>query len=290
MIRLILYILLKDLRKTFFAVFVIALIFVAGCIVVSLLPEDAEAKSKAENIGERHYDTVVFLGDSNIWIGGEDCSGKRSWAYWVTQGLNPDVVKSYARSGATIGNTRLTAIDPDHYSELLNDTNTLYNQVVRLRRDINNGAIGVPDLVIIGAGVNDAWFADRRPGSLKIQPGQMRLSFNCPPSDATTVQMAMSVILSGLADYVQPDHIVIVTPPLTTKTSPERIDSVTRCIRSVADKESRIVEGRNCIDEECLKREYKKFQLTTDGVHTSEAGAQKLGQYILNQFDNPITL
>ena len=101
---------------------------------------------------------VVILGDSNTWIGGDDCSQPRGWNYWFCQTAKPASCRSYARSGATWTHTEKTVCDTEEYTEVLSDNNVIYNQVNRLKKAYEAGEQPRPDLIIIMAGTNDAWF------------------------------------------------------------------------------------------------------------------------------------
>ena len=75
---------------------------------------------------------VVLLGDSNTWIGGDDCDKERGWNTWFKQLFQPASCKSYARSGATWTNTKVTKRNPKENIGNLGNDNVIYNQVVRL--------------------------------------------------------------------------------------------------------------------------------------------------------------
>ena len=55
----------------------------------------------------KHID-VAILGDSNTWIGGDDCDKEKGWNKWFKDFFRPASCKSYARSGATWTNTEVT--------------------------------------------------------------------------------------------------------------------------------------------------------------------------------------
>lgn len=114
--------------------------------------------------------TVLLLGDSNTWIGGDDCSNHIGWNYWLAR-MHPDMdFVSYARSGATWTATANSEIDDIQYVEVLDDNNIIYNQIARITHDNVKNKIRTEDvdLVIISCGTNDAWFADRRPGIFDV--------------------------------------------------------------------------------------------------------------------------
>lgn len=244
--------------------------------------KEAVAKGNVDNeydCIEGNYATVAFLGDSNIWLAGDSLNGKRSWATWVTQALHPCTVRNYARSGATICNTVNTIAAPEHYSELLNDTNTLYNQAYRLRMDVKSGKLPVPDLIIVGGGTNDGWFSSRRPGlfDTESEAALSKITSATPPAEATTLQRSLRLINEVLREAAPDAEIVYVGPPLTLKTSEDVIHKVNEYV-DMAGKAVDLSES-GVID---LKQEGRKFDKTYDGVHTSERGARGLAEYVLD--------
>lgn len=105
---------------------------------------------------------VVLLGDSNTFIGGDDCDKDRGWSKWFKERFSPSTCKSYARSGATWTNCSKTKINTEEYSEKLTDNNVIFNQVLRLIQATKEGNEPQPDLIMIMAGTNDAWFKSSR--------------------------------------------------------------------------------------------------------------------------------
>ena len=123
---------------------------------------------------------IVLLGDSNTWIGGDECDKPQGWNKWFKdlcdkpQGwnkwfkdlANPLSCHSYARSGATWTHTPLTDYDTEEDTDVLSDNNVVYNQINRLKEAYRQQKQVKPDLIIVMAGTNDLWFADKRPDSL----------------------------------------------------------------------------------------------------------------------------
>ena len=106
---------------------------------------------------------VVMLGDSNTWIGGDDCDKPLGWNKWFKDALQPTTCKSYARSGATWTNTPQTHRDTKENIEILGNNNVIYNQICRLQEAVEGGDQAIPQLILIMAGTNDAWFQKQRP-------------------------------------------------------------------------------------------------------------------------------
>ena len=53
------------------------------------------------NIQAQSVMHVVILGDSNTFIGGDQCDKPQGWNKWFKELANPLSCRSYARSGAT---------------------------------------------------------------------------------------------------------------------------------------------------------------------------------------------
>lgn len=123
---------------------------------------------------------VVLLGDSNTFIGGDDCDKDRGWSKWFKERFSPSTCKSYARSGATWTNCSKTKINTEEYSEKLTDNNVIFNQVLRLIQATKEGKEPQPDLIMIMAGTNDAWFKSSRPQLFSQTPQQVFLRLPIP--------------------------------------------------------------------------------------------------------------
>lgn len=262
--------------------FLVIVTVISGLAIAQAERSDvgAEAGAEAQDYAALGgtYPTIAYLGDSNIWTAGEMVDCEKSWATWLTRGLNPHVVRNYARSGATITNTVNTVAAPGHYTELLNDTNTIYNQAIRLRMDIREGKIPVPDLIIVGGGTNDAWFADHRPGLFETDDEDVLSGINAStlPSEATTLLKSLSLIDAVLRDVAPEADIMYVGPSLTTKAPDERI-------RKVNDYMELVVGAVKLSESELIdpKMELRNPDMTVDGVHTSVKGARRIGEYLL---------
>lgn len=233
-----------------------------------------------ERAGVHPYDVVV-LGDSNTWIGGDGCNQEKGWTRWFKESFSPTSCRSYARSGATWSNTRLTVHDEADSTDVLGDQNVIYNQVRRLQTSCRRGSQPVPDLILVAAGTNDAWFAQRRPGLLEKTTDEVFAD------TASLSAMAPSAVLS-LAGAVRQDcellqaefpdaTIVLLTPMQCTAAPAEAIEQVGDIIEECA---IRLQVGVVRQDHKgCVRRneELRQKHNTTDGIHTSVEGAKCMG-------------
>lgn len=127
------------------------------------------------NIQAQSVMHVVILGDSNTFIGGDQCDKPQGWNKWFKELAKPLSCRSYARSGATWTHTSNTVYDIEENTGVLSDNNVIYNQVNRLLKETGEEKTQpTPDLILIMAGTNDLWFASKRRRTLgKVYPREL---------------------------------------------------------------------------------------------------------------------
>lgn len=246
---------------------------------VCCVPENVCAEQKCDH----SMLDVVILGDSNTWLGGDDCTGEKGWNKWFADTFAPATIRSYARSGATLTNTVATKKNLAENIDVLGDNNVIYNQVCRLQEEYSSGDQPEPEIVIIAAGTNDAWFVNKRPQAMTHVAADRlhRADFlNTSPAEVLTMQESVAMCCAMLRATFPSVRIVLLTPLQTVKVSVADIkkagDLIEECGRVL-----------NCPvirqDSECCVRrvdELKQFLNTYDGTHTSERGARINGEYI----------
>ena len=204
---------------------------------------------------------VVFLGDSNTWIGGDKCDVSRGWNYWLREMLQPTTCRSYARSGATWVHTDKYERDTEENTARLSDNNVITNQIYRLQDAVEAGQQAVPTLILIMAGTNDVWFR------------QDILS--------TLEHVAVDDIYL-LQESFPEARIVLVTPMQNTKVSSELVCEAAQMLEVAAIRMGADLidaSGSDIIDRE---QELKRPTYTRDGVHTNEVGAKRLAEHVFN--------
>lgn len=231
----------------------------------------------------------VFLGDSNLWIGGDDCSGDRAWSHELCRLKNARGV-SFARSGATWTCTKSTCEDKQGFSKVLDDNNVIFNQLLRILDVDWETAYGKePDIIFVGAGTNDAWFENRRPGIWDVSASDAwemcEELADAPPSELTSLSKAIVQGLCLLAESFEESRIVIVGPPLTTACPEETIHKVTQCIREslgeLADSVTFVsLDSKDIIDPDT---ERSNPTYTSDGTHTNPEGAKKIAARVASE-------
>lgn len=222
---------------------------------------------------------VVFLGDSNTWIGGDDCDNAKGWNKWFKDFFRPASCKSYARSGATWTNTSQTKTNTEEDIAVLGDDNVIYNQIMRLRQAVENGTQAVPGLVIIAAGTNDAWFQNKRPDifSMGTEMALMTVNDNLSGINVNEMTSLAQSVFYGIALLREsfPDvQIILFTPLQCTATSLENIQMVGDVLVECA--EACNIGWLRQDDSKFLDRE-KELQhkhFTSDGTHTNAEGAR----------------
>lgn len=231
---------------------------------------------------------IVILGDSNTSIGGDDCSDAHGWTKWFVEKINPKTCRSYARSGATWTNTSRTRYDILEDTSVLSDNNVIYNQMNRLFVACESGQQVSPDVIIIAAGTNDAWFSERRPGIFSTTVEQV---FRSPFPYASSVKVSSVVSLAGsvrlvcdrLLSRFPNAQLFLLTPMQTVKASYEKISKVGDIIQECGRRMSIPVIRQDHITGVYPARETKSLTMTSDGTHTSADGARRNGFLIANQ-------
>lgn len=212
---------------------------------------------------------LAFLGDSNLWIGGEDCSRDVSWTHYVTEALAPDTVINYSRSGATWTCGAETRADAEHYSEILHPLNVVANQLLRLATDVKNGTLPPPDMIMIGAGTNDAWFAPQLPGIFSDDPD-------------TSLQGSVINVTETIYTIWPGCRVVVVTPPPADRFPRERLTFVSDIIEE-SSVGGNVLVIRMDMDE--LFEPEAEGGYTKDGVHTTAKGAKRIADVIMDRLN-----
>lgn len=231
---------------------------------------------------------VVILGDSNTSIGGDDCTDSIGWTRWFAERFRPETCKSYARSGATWTNTSRTRYDIVENVEVLSDNNVIYNQMNRLFADCEQKVQVIPDVILIAAGTNDAWFSNERPGIFSRTVEQVYQSpfpYGQGLAISSVVSLAGSVrlVCDQLMAHFPDAQIVILTPMQTVKASFEKIRKVGNILEECAHRMSVPIIRQDFLTGVYPNRETRRKEMTSDGTHTSVKGAQRNGYLIANQ-------
>lgn len=230
---------------------------------------------------------VAILGDSNAWIGGDGCDKPAGWNKWFKDKFAPASCRSYARSGATWTNTALTECNIAEYSETIGDDNVVYNQINRLAKAVDSGRQPAPELILIAAGTNDAWFAEKRPeafaktaaeafadagGSITRRPANSILTL------AESVRYGCEMLMERFPDA----QIVLVTPPQSVAAGCGNINKVGDIIEECGQRMAVAVLRLDHAGAIYATAERARRNNTTDGTHTSEKGARRNGYMIAN--------
>lgn len=227
---------------------------------------------------------IAVLGDSNTWLGGDDCKSPKGWTYWFCQMVSPSSCHSYARSGATWTNTPQTIYDTTENIGVLGDNNVIYNQVNRLKEAYDKGLQPCPNLIIIAAGTNDVWFLDKRPQALS-QAGDAAFrskafSSDTPASQILTLAASVKYCCDMLHRYFPEAKLLLLTPLQTTAADVKKIHFAGDIIESCAEKLDADVIRQDQVMKITSSSERKKHKYTYDGTHTNELGARLNGETI----------
>ena len=219
---------------------------------------------------------VALLGDSMTWIGGENFDNPNGWTYYLSD--LPLDIRLYARSGATWCNTSETKSDPRFYSEVIHPDNVIYNQVLRLANDGENFH---PDIILIYAGANDAWFADKRPDLFK--PFDYEKFINSTPTPGEHTDLISSIYISSILLKAQfPDtEIFFITPAYAGKIPSEKIEKVGDIIEESGQKLSiPVLRGDRIFPIREADEQPGDYHLTYDGAHSNPEGAKAIADCI----------
>ena len=231
---------------------------------------------------------VAVLGDSITWLGGDNCEGlevpSKGWTTYFKQKAKPLSIKSYARSGATWSHTASTAYDEVENTGSISDNNVIYNQINRLVRSVNLGG-AEPDIIIIAAGTNDAWYPSARPNATSISAKEAFANtdnyiLSTDISKLTSIAEALRFDVELLRSNFPETQIILLSPLQSVSFSLERCREVGDIIEDCAGYLSCV-----CIrqDKECgVYRATEKVGnfFTYDGTHTSAIGAKSIGYYL----------
>ncbi len=247
------------------------------CFVALLLcsPSSAEAE------------VVVFLGDSNTWIGGDDCDNPNGWNCHFARRDTSLVGHSYARSGATWTATRASRPDTEQYVEVLADNNIIYNQIRRLEDAMAHSQQAMPGLIVVAAGTNDAWFDRRRPDIYSVDVAEAveasadTLRFD-EPGRYRSLAMSVRLGCEYLKKLCPQARIVVLTPLQSAKIDADKLVRVSDIIESTASGTGAEVIRQDSVCPVTAADEAIEYVLTSDGIHTSPEGARRVGNLLFD--------
>lgn len=259
--------------------------------LISILQGLIFVQANADNyLSKRYMDKsdsslfVVFLGDSNLWTGGEDSSGPRSWSHWFCRSFDIIHSKNYARSGATWSHTPLTTIDTLSYSEKLSDNNVIINQIYRLINDNNSHRIPSPNYIFIMAGTNDAWFRKYRPNIFSATDPKLSRLHQSQPNKVLSLSGSIMLNSELLRQHFPTSKIILLSPLLTTQAPDSIVHKVSDIIEDIGHSLNFPVIRLDRSDLINSSKERNTRTYTLDGTHTNPTGAALIGKYISQQF------
>lgn len=232
-------------------------------------------------IAQHEHINVAILGDSNTSIGGDSCNKPQGWTMYFKEVFAPASCISYARSGATWTNTVSTKYNIKEVTELLSDDNVIYNQVNRLEEEFKRGRQVLPQLIIIAAGTNDAWFGKARPQRFSKTVQEVF----CAPypisgmnvSAVTSLAQSVRYNCERLMQLFPEAQIVLLTPMQSIHIAPATLKQTADIIEAAGHRMGLSVIRQD--EESCVYslREKVRTTFTRDGTHTIPAGARRNG-------------
>lgn len=256
------------------------MVFICLFLPISFAFADEAKPSKTE---KKLY-SIAVLGDSMSWIGGDNFEKPEGWTYHFNQEYQPATMTLYARSGATWSNTPNTVLNTKAFSKVLDDNNVIYNQTMRLKEDLESGKISPPELILIYAGVNDAWFEKKRPGCMKT--GNLDSWENIfttdKPSERCKLWESIALNVEILKEVSPESRILLVTPAETSKVSALKIAEVSDIIEKTGNLLGCEILRLDKLSGISHDVEKLKPTLTADGVHTNPEGAKIIAEKIIS--------
>ncbi len=250
--------------------------------LVTIFPMSLSLQTSAADDLPSQY---VFLGDSMTWLGGDDCDQPKGWTKWFADGLAVGECKSYARSGATLSNTPATKENLKENVGIISDYNTVYNQIRRMQEAIAAGTQPMPDVILVGAGANDAWFLKKRPGALKMTAVEAMLLDSArlvaSPAHALTIASATRQAILMLHHIAPQATIIFLAPNQSVSVPAGNLTKAADIIAEVCNEMEIDVIRQDLYGPISAEAEKRKKNLTYDGTHTSEAGGKALGEFLL---------
>ena len=247
---------------------------VSAILLGALYAFDAKGASTARK------PRIALLGDSMTWIGGDSCQNETGWSHVLRESGVASDIDVYARSGATWTNTTSTRRNPEYYSEVLHDDNVVYNQAIRLIERADT-AEATPEIIILFAGANDAWFADRRPGIYEKEQTPASYGSDTDPACVTSLTGSVCLVCDMLQTRFPDSELVLVSPLQMSKTDEETILKVARILEDTG--KSRGCKVIRADLESGIRHSVEAVAptFTYDGVHTNSLGAKAVGECIL---------
>jgi lysophospholipase L1-like esterase len=243
------------------------------------------------NISRHPYHSkinIVILGDSNTAIGGDDCNCSQGWNKWFKDKFAPATCKSYARSGASWTNTLMTAYNITENTDKLSNDNVIYNQINRLKEKCKIGEQISPNLILIAAGTNDAWFITRRPHLFSKTVAQAfsnskQLITNIPVNKMLSLAESIRYNCEILFKLFPEAMIILLTPMQSTAIPLSRIRRVGNIIEACARHMNLNVIRQDYNSSVIQGHERRRKTFTYDGTHTNLIGAKINGYYLANR-------
>lgn len=245
---------------------------------------------------QTQHDTidVAILGDSNTWLGGDDCSKPKGWNTYFKAEFKPKSCVSFARSGASWTHTAETVRNTAEYAGKPTPNNVIYNQVERLKEKVDSGKIATPNLIIIACGTNDGWFKAKYYPQLFVRTANEAFSkydsiTQTPINKIVTLAESVVFNCALLQKYFPEARIILLTPMQTTAVPLSVIEQIGDVIDNCGKlmNISTIRQDKIC----CVKSaDERKVKVNTyDGTHTSKIGAQKNGKLIALEISKLLT-
>jgi lysophospholipase L1-like esterase len=221
---------------------------------------------------------VVLMGDSIT----DNWDDHGWWVDIIADYVEFESLKNYAVGYARWTLASDTVEDLTTHSHVAASWNVIWNQVNRLKNDVTNGVIGVPDVIVILAGTNDV--------TLNQPMGSVETAFdgadilNKPFSDIGN--MAQSIRYT--CEYIKslyPDTQVILATPLQrmdkSESAWECIDIIMDCAKNLSLK---VIDQMGEAGIYGYSESVSEYHLS-DNVHpTTGKGSRLIARFLAKEF------
>lgn len=221
------------------------------------------------------------LTDMNIVTMGDSLTDTRVNGKWIapfTRLANPKSINNYGRGNCTWTFKNDSEYNDTDISNQSLGNNVIWNQYNRLKKDIDNGDVEIPDLIIIMAGTNDVI-----QGKVLGTPSNVFLGeLSNDITTLTTLSQSIRYTVNAIYDEYPNAKIILVTPPTLAGTSSNYLSllEVRKCIKECAG-----FLGVDVVDTEKAGIMYHRevanqYFLMSDKVHLTDIGGEVIANCI----------
>ena len=235
---------------------------------------------------KHHLPNVVLMGDSIT----DNKDDHGWWVDMITDYVTFDSLNNYACGYARWTLASDTVEDLTTHNHVAASWNVIWNQVNRLKKDVNNGTVSVPDVIVVFAGTNDV--------TLGQTMGSVETAFDgadiLSKSFANIANMAQSIRYT--CEYIKslyPDTQIILATPLQRKDKTAAAwqcrDVIIGCAKNLSLK---VIDQMGELGIYGYSESVSSYHLSnnySNDVHpTQNAGSRLIARFLAKEFAQKI--